>query len=135
MSNLPVSSAGRTHHPLRTHLLLAVHAALPVSERPQLVQVSHLLRGRSRRRPEEVGHSQEGTGHGSDDAHISLCLPLGSVVATETRQYSVGDVITMRLMCREKGSLVAMPRSQWVKVEEPIRFEGEMSMSNSEEAA
>lgn len=43
----------------------------------------------------------------------------------ETRQYAVGDVITMRLMQREKGSLVAMPSSQWVKVEEPVRFGGE----------
>ncbi|KAJ8263279.1 hypothetical protein COCON_G00157360 [Conger conger] len=45
---------------------------------------------------------------------------LKSVVAMETRQYLVGDVITMRLMRREKGVLVALPSSQWVKVEEPI---------------
>lgn len=43
----------------------------------------------------------------------------------ETRQYVVGDLITMRLMRREKGALVAMPSSQWVKVEEPVRFGGE----------
>lgn len=48
---------------------------------------------------------------------------LKSVVAMETRQYAAGDVITMRLMRREKGSLVAMPSSQWVKVEEPVRLE------------
>lgn len=66
-----------------------------------------------------------GKGHRADDTHISLRLPLGSVVAMETRQYAVGDVITMRLMRREKGSLVAMPSSEWVKVEEPVRFEGE----------
>ncbi|KAL2092475.1 hypothetical protein ACEWY4_012273 [Coilia grayii] len=47
---------------------------------------------------------------------------LKSVVAMETRQYAVGDQITMRLMRREKGSLIALPSSQWVKVEEPIRF-------------
>ncbi|XP_076127317.1 E3 ubiquitin-protein ligase RNF10 [Alosa pseudoharengus] len=47
---------------------------------------------------------------------------LKSVVAMETRQYVVGDQITMRLMRREKGSLIALPSSQWVKVEEPIRF-------------
>ncbi|KAM9392721.1 E3 ubiquitin-protein ligase RNF10 isoform 2-T2 [Pholidichthys leucotaenia] len=47
---------------------------------------------------------------------------LKSVVAMETRQYVVGDVITMRLMQREKGSLIAMPSSQWVKVEEPVRL-------------
>ncbi|KAM9858356.1 E3 ubiquitin-protein ligase RNF10 [Aulostomus maculatus] len=47
---------------------------------------------------------------------------LKSVVAMETRQYVVGDEITMRLMRREKGALVAMPSSQWVKVEEPVRF-------------
>uniref|UniRef100_A0AAQ5ZXY2 E3 ubiquitin-protein ligase RNF10 n=1 Tax=Amphiprion ocellaris TaxID=80972 RepID=A0AAQ5ZXY2_AMPOC len=49
---------------------------------------------------------------------------LKSVVAMETRQYVAGDVITMRLMRREKGALVAMPSSQWVKVEEPVRFGG-----------
>lgn len=43
----------------------------------------------------------------------------------ETRQYVSGNVITMRLMRREKGSLVALPSSQWVKVEEPINFDGE----------
>lgn len=47
---------------------------------------------------------------------------LKSVVAMETRQYVAGDEITMRLMRREKGALVAMPSSQWVKVEEPVRF-------------
>ncbi|KAM9811129.1 LOW QUALITY PROTEIN: E3 ubiquitin-protein ligase RNF10 [Neosynchiropus ocellatus] len=47
---------------------------------------------------------------------------LKSVVAMETKQYAVGDVITMRLMRREKGALVALPCSQWVKVEEPVRF-------------
>uniref|UniRef100_A0A673CF92 E3 ubiquitin-protein ligase RNF10 n=1 Tax=Sphaeramia orbicularis TaxID=375764 RepID=A0A673CF92_9TELE len=47
---------------------------------------------------------------------------LKSVVAMETRQYAVGDVITMHLMRREKGALVAMPLSKWVKVEEPVRF-------------
>ncbi|CAM4715034.1 unnamed protein product [Leuciscus chuanchicus] len=48
---------------------------------------------------------------------------LKSVVAMETRQYVSGNNITMRLMRREKGSLVALPSSQWVKVEEPIHFE------------
>uniref|UniRef100_A0AAX7VJJ6 E3 ubiquitin-protein ligase RNF10 n=1 Tax=Astatotilapia calliptera TaxID=8154 RepID=A0AAX7VJJ6_ASTCA len=47
---------------------------------------------------------------------------LKSVVAMETRQYVAGDKITMRLMRREKGALVALPSSQWVKVEEPVRF-------------
>lgn len=47
---------------------------------------------------------------------------LKSVVAMATRQYVAGDVITMRLMQREKGALVAMPSSQWEKVEEPVRF-------------
>lgn len=55
----------------------------------------------------------------------SLCCCSVSVVAMETRQYVVGDVITMRLMRREKGSLVAMPSSQWEKVDEPVRFGGE----------
>ncbi|XP_068167819.1 E3 ubiquitin-protein ligase RNF10 [Antennarius striatus] len=54
---------------------------------------------------------------------------LKSVVAMETRQYVVGDVITMRLMRREKGALVAMPSSQWVKVEEPVRF-GDAALSS-----
>ncbi|XP_041856442.1 RING finger protein 10 isoform X2 [Melanotaenia boesemani] len=53
---------------------------------------------------------------------------LKSVVAMETKQYVVGDVITMRLMRREKGALVAMPSSQWVKVEEPVRF-GDVCLS------
>uniref|UniRef100_A0A671PXM5 E3 ubiquitin-protein ligase RNF10 n=1 Tax=Sinocyclocheilus anshuiensis TaxID=1608454 RepID=A0A671PXM5_9TELE len=47
---------------------------------------------------------------------------LKSVVAMETRQYVTGNVITMHLMRREKGSLVALPSCQWVKVEEPIHF-------------
>ncbi|XP_063051086.1 RING finger protein 10 [Engraulis encrasicolus] len=47
---------------------------------------------------------------------------LKSVVAMETHLYAVGDQITMRLMRREKGSLIALPSSQWIKVEEPIRF-------------
>lgn len=54
MPHLPVPPRGSAHHPLRTHLLLAVHAALPVAKRQELVQVSHLLRGRSHGRPEEV---------------------------------------------------------------------------------
>ncbi|XP_062855539.1 RING finger protein 10 [Trichomycterus rosablanca] len=54
---------------------------------------------------------------------------LKSVVAMETHQYVPGDVITMRLMRREKGVLVALPSSQWVKVEEPIRF-GDVRLSS-----
>uniref|UniRef100_A0A3B3QUY3 E3 ubiquitin-protein ligase RNF10 n=1 Tax=Paramormyrops kingsleyae TaxID=1676925 RepID=A0A3B3QUY3_9TELE len=50
---------------------------------------------------------------------------LKSVVAMETRQYLVGDLITMQLMRREKGALVALPSSQWVKLEEPIKLGGE----------
>lgn len=53
---------------------------------------------------------------------------LKSVVAMETRQYVAGDMITMRLMRREKGALVALPSSQWVKVEEPVCF-GDASLS------
>ncbi|KAK3540738.1 hypothetical protein QTP70_034789 [Hemibagrus guttatus] len=56
-------------------------------------------------------------------------VDLKSVVAMETRQYVPGDVITMRLMRREKGVLVALPSSQWVKVEEPIRF-GDVRLSS-----
>ncbi|XP_049572560.1 E3 ubiquitin-protein ligase RNF10 [Syngnathus scovelli] len=55
-------------------------------------------------------------------------VDLKSVVAMETRQYVVGDVITMRLMRREKGAVVAMPSSHWVKVEEPVRF-GDSALS------
>lgn len=47
----------------------------------------------------------------------------------ETKQYMVGDVITMRLMRREKGAVVAMPSSQWVKVEEPVRFGGKLAQT------
>ncbi|XP_037537120.1 RING finger protein 10 [Nematolebias whitei] len=53
---------------------------------------------------------------------------LKSVVAMEIKQYVVGDVMTMRLMRREKGALVALPSSQWVKVEEPVRL-GDTSFS------
>lgn len=52
--HLPVPTLGSAHHSLRSHLLLAVHAALPESEWQELVQVSHLLRGRPHGRPEEV---------------------------------------------------------------------------------
>ncbi|XP_035392054.1 RING finger protein 10 isoform X1 [Electrophorus electricus] len=55
-------------------------------------------------------------------------VDLKSVVAMETRQYVSGDLITMRLMRREKGVLVALPSSQWIKVEEPIRF-GDVRLS------
>uniref|UniRef100_A0A8C4TBR6 E3 ubiquitin-protein ligase RNF10 n=1 Tax=Erpetoichthys calabaricus TaxID=27687 RepID=A0A8C4TBR6_ERPCA len=47
---------------------------------------------------------------------------LKSVVAMETRQYQTGDTITMQLMRREKGVLVALPHSRWMKVEEPIHL-------------
>ncbi|NP_001089838.1 RING finger protein 10 [Xenopus laevis] len=47
---------------------------------------------------------------------------LKSVVATETHLYSVGDKITMQLMRREKGVLVAMPKSKWMKLDEPIHM-------------
>ncbi|XP_014345073.1 RING finger protein 10 isoform X3 [Latimeria chalumnae] len=47
---------------------------------------------------------------------------LKSVIAMETRQYSVGDTITMQLMRREKGVLVALPKSKWIKVEGPIHL-------------
>ncbi|XP_048411659.1 RING finger protein 10 isoform X3 [Stegostoma tigrinum] len=42
---------------------------------------------------------------------------LKSVVAMETHQYSVEDTITMQLMRREKGVLMALPKSMWMKVE------------------
>ncbi|KAM4707772.1 E3 ubiquitin-protein ligase RNF10 isoform 1-T1 [Discoglossus pictus] len=47
---------------------------------------------------------------------------LKSVVATETRLYTIGDTITMQLMRREKGVLVAMPKSMWMKLDEPIHL-------------
>ncbi|XP_018412907.1 PREDICTED: RING finger protein 10 [Nanorana parkeri] len=47
---------------------------------------------------------------------------LKSVAATETRLYAVGDTITMQLMRREKGVLVAMPKSKWMKLDEPIHL-------------
>lgn len=57
--------------------------------------------------------------------HLVCFFFFCSVVAMETRQYVAGDVITMRLMRREKGTLVAMPIDKWVKVEGPVRFGGE----------
>ncbi|XP_022406422.1 RING finger protein 10 isoform X2 [Monodon monoceros] len=47
---------------------------------------------------------------------------LKSVVATESHQYVVGDTITMQLMKREKGVLVALPKSKWMNVEHPIHL-------------
>ncbi|XP_060105675.1 E3 ubiquitin-protein ligase RNF10 [Heteronotia binoei] len=48
---------------------------------------------------------------------------LKSVVALETRQYAVGDTITMQLMQREKGALIALPKSKvMLKVEQPIHL-------------
>ncbi|XP_041422329.1 RING finger protein 10-like isoform X2 [Xenopus laevis] len=47
---------------------------------------------------------------------------LKSVVATEAHLYSVGEKITMQLMKREKGVLVAMPKSKWMKLDEPIHM-------------
>ncbi|NXX41115.1 RNF10 protein, partial [Tricholaema leucomelas] len=45
---------------------------------------------------------------------------LKSVIAMETRQYAIGDTITMQLMRREKGVLVALPKSQWMDVVQPV---------------
>ncbi|XP_060026474.1 E3 ubiquitin-protein ligase RNF10 isoform X2 [Lagenorhynchus albirostris] len=47
---------------------------------------------------------------------------LKSVVATESHQYVVGDTITMQLMKRQKGVLVALPKSKWMNVEHPIHL-------------
>nr|XP_056715811.1 RING finger protein 10 [Euleptes europaea] len=48
---------------------------------------------------------------------------LKSVVALETRQYAVGDTITMHLMQREKGALMALPKSNgMMNVEQPIHL-------------
>lgn len=53
--------------------------------------------------------------------------PCYSVVATESRQYVVGDTITMQLMKREKGVLVALPKSKWMNVDHPIHLGGKFS--------
>ncbi|XP_067911322.1 RING finger protein 10 isoform X2 [Heterodontus francisci] len=45
-----------------------------------------------------------------------------SVVAMETHQYSVEDMITMQLMRREKGALMALPKSPMWKKVEPVYF-------------
>ncbi|XP_073438854.1 E3 ubiquitin-protein ligase RNF10 isoform X2 [Dendrobates tinctorius] len=47
---------------------------------------------------------------------------LKSVVATERPLYSVGDTITMQLMKREKGVMVAMPKSKWTKLDKPVHL-------------
>lgn len=36
----------------------------------------------------------------------------------------MGDTITMQLMKREKGVLVALPKSKWVNVDHPINLGG-----------
>ncbi|XP_078277192.1 E3 ubiquitin-protein ligase RNF10 isoform X2 [Rhinoraja longicauda] len=46
---------------------------------------------------------------------------LKSVIALETRQYNVDDTITMQLMRREKGTLMALPKSMWMRIE-PIHL-------------
>ncbi|XP_069789074.1 E3 ubiquitin-protein ligase RNF10 isoform X2 [Narcine bancroftii] len=46
---------------------------------------------------------------------------LKSVIAMETRQYNVDDTMTMQLMRREKGALMVLPKSMWMKVE-PIHL-------------
>ncbi|KAJ1093381.1 hypothetical protein NDU88_006482 [Pleurodeles waltl] len=56
---------------------------------------------------------------------------LKSVVATETHLYSVGDTITMQLMRREKGVLLALPKSKWLKVEQPVLLGDEQNMQYS----
>ncbi|KAM6111747.1 E3 ubiquitin-protein ligase RNF10 [Pterocles gutturalis] len=50
---------------------------------------------------------------------------LKSVVAMETRQYAIGDTITMQLMRREKGVLIALPKSQWMNVVQPVYVEND----------
>ncbi|XP_060641357.2 E3 ubiquitin-protein ligase RNF10 isoform X1 [Anolis sagrei] len=47
---------------------------------------------------------------------------LKSVVALETHQYAVGDTITMQLMQREKGVLIAQPKSKLTNVTQPIHL-------------
>ncbi|XP_053135927.1 RING finger protein 10 isoform X2 [Hemicordylus capensis] len=47
---------------------------------------------------------------------------LKSVVALETRQYAIGDTITMQLMQREKGVLLALPKSKPTDVEQPLHL-------------
>ncbi|XP_063000254.1 E3 ubiquitin-protein ligase RNF10 isoform X2 [Elgaria multicarinata webbii] len=50
---------------------------------------------------------------------------LKSVVALETRQYAIGDTVTMQLMRREKGVLIALPKSKLTNVEQPVHLEDE----------
>ncbi|KAM3825966.1 E3 ubiquitin-protein ligase RNF10 isoform 1-T1 [Vipera latastei] len=47
---------------------------------------------------------------------------LKSVVALETRQYAIGDTITMQLMQRKKGALIALPKSALAHVEQPVHL-------------
>lgn len=54
LPDLPLPSSDRPHHQVWTHLLLAVHAALPLYWWQELVQVPHLLWGSKHRWPEEV---------------------------------------------------------------------------------
>lgn len=55
----------------------------------------------------------------------SLPFCFCSVVALETRQYAIGDTITMQLMRRGKGVLIPQPKSKLVNVEQPIHLGGE----------
>ncbi|KAL7983157.1 hypothetical protein Chor_000019 [Crotalus horridus] len=45
-----------------------------------------------------------------------------NVVALETRQYAIGDTITMHLMQRKKGALIALPKSALAHVEQPVHL-------------
>lgn len=46
---------------------------------------------------------------------------LKSVIALETRQYNVDNTMTMQLMRREKGTLMVLPKSMWMRIE-PIHL-------------
>ncbi|XP_070572655.1 E3 ubiquitin-protein ligase RNF10-like [Ptychodera flava] len=56
---------------------------------------------------------------------------LKSVVAMETHQYISGEKITMKLMKREKGSNIALPKGQWVHTEARPFHLGEESVDTS----
>lgn len=43
----------------------------------------------------------------------------------------MGDTITMQLMKREKGVLVALPKSKWMNVDHPINLGGELERINN----
>ena len=56
------------------------------------------------------------------DQSLSIIFWINSVVAKETPTYAVGDTITMRLMKREKGSIIVQPYDPAKQDNQPVQL-------------